>query len=110
MYLLPISLIALIAGAMLNSVSAEAETDVPRVPKIIPPAALSEEETPPPPVAVPLDIVEVTPPHLIELQEKLRYHPGQRRAQIRRARRRAGQFYAIAPTDKVPAPSTPRRR
>ena len=69
MYLLPISLITLIAGAMLNSVSAEAEPIVTRVSEIIPPPTVNGEEAP--------------PPHLIELQEKLRHHPGQRRAEQR---------------------------
>lgn len=45
---LPISVIALIAGASLHINSAAAETDVPRLPDIIPPLELSEEDTPPP--------------------------------------------------------------
>ena len=49
MYPLPISMIALIAGASLHINSAAAETDVPRLPDIIPPLELSEEDTPPPP-------------------------------------------------------------
>ena len=48
MYPLPISMIALIAGASLHLSSASAESDVPRIPEIIPPLALSEEDTPPP--------------------------------------------------------------
>jgi hypothetical protein len=48
MYPLPISMIALIAGASLHINSAAAETDVPRLPDIIPPLELSEEDTPPP--------------------------------------------------------------
>ena len=83
MYPLPISMIALIAGASLHVSSATAETDVPRVPEIIPPLVLSEEDTPPPPIAAPLEAVQVTPPHLLELQQKLRTHPGQRRAEQR---------------------------
>jgi hypothetical protein len=47
MYPLPISMIALIAGASLHINSAAAETDVPRLPDIIPPLELSEEDTPP---------------------------------------------------------------
>jgi len=62
MYPLPISMIALIAGASLHINSAAAETDVPRLPDIIPPLELSEEDTPPPPIAAPLEVVEVTPP------------------------------------------------
>jgi hypothetical protein len=50
MYPLPISMIALIAGASLHINSAAAETDVPRLPDIIPPLELSEEDTPPPPL------------------------------------------------------------
>jgi HlyD family type I secretion membrane fusion protein len=76
-------MIALIAGASLHINSAAAETDVPRLPDIIPPLELSEEDTPPPPIAAPLEVVEVTPPHLLELQDKLRAHPGQRRAEQR---------------------------
>ena len=83
MYPLPISMIALIAGASLHLSSASAESDVPRIPEIIPPLALSEEDTPPPPIAAPLEAVQVTPPHLLELQQKLRSHPGQRRAEQR---------------------------
>lgn len=83
MYPLPISMIALIAGASLHISSASAETDVPRVPDIIPPLVLGEEETPPPPIAAPLEAVQITPPHLLELQQKLRNHPGQRRAEQR---------------------------
>jgi hypothetical protein len=68
MYPLPISMIALIAGASLHLSSASAQGDVPRVPDILPPAAaLSAEDTPPPPVAAPLEPVQVTPPHLLEL-------------------------------------------
>ncbi len=48
MYLLPISLITLIAGAMLNSVSAEAEPIVTRVSEINPPPTVNGEEAPPP--------------------------------------------------------------
>jgi hypothetical protein len=44
MYLLPISLITLIAGAMLNSVSAETEPIVTRVSEIIPPPTVNGEE------------------------------------------------------------------
>jgi hypothetical protein len=76
-------MIALIAGASLHINSAAAETDVPRLPDIIPPLELSEEDTPPPPIAAPLEVVEVTPPHLLELQDQLRAHPGQRRAEQR---------------------------
>ena len=50
MYPLPISMIALIAGASLHINSAAAETDVPRLPDIIPPLELSEADTPPPPL------------------------------------------------------------
>jgi len=79
----PLSLLpaVLLVGTFLqNAVGQEA----PPVPDILPPAAaLSEEDTPPPPIATPLQSVEVTPPHLIELQQKLRDHPGQRRAEPR---------------------------
>ena len=73
----PLSLLpdALLVGTFLQSAMAQ---DAPPVPDIMPPAAeLSAEETPPPPIAAPLESVDVTPPHLIELQQKLRDHPGQ---------------------------------
>lgn len=79
----PLSLLpaALLVGTFLQSAVAQ---DAPPVPDILPPAgALSAEDTPPPPIAAPLETVEVTPPYLIELQQKLRDHPGQRRAEQR---------------------------
>ena len=78
LYLFPA---VLLVGSFLNHAVAQ---DAPPVPDILPPAAeLSAEDTPPPPIAAPLQSVEVTPPHLIELQQKLRDHPGQRRAEQR---------------------------
>lgn len=69
---------ALLVGTFLQSAVAQ---DAPPVPDIMPPAAeLKAEDTPPPPIAAPLESVDITPPHLIELQQKLRDHPGQRRA------------------------------
>jgi thiol-disulfide isomerase/thioredoxin len=66
---------ALLVGTFLQSAAAQ---DAPAVPDIMPPAGvLSDEETPPPPIAAPLESVAITPPHLIELQQKLRDHPGQ---------------------------------
>ena len=80
MYPLPFSIAAFVAGLLIHSAAAQ---DAPPVPDIMPPVTLSEEDTPPPPIAAPLDVVDVTPPHLIELQQKLRHHPGQRRAEQR---------------------------
>ncbi len=81
MYPLSLFPAVLLVGSFLNHAAAQ---DAPPVPDILPPAAqLSPEDTPPPPIAAPLQSVEVTPPHLIELQEKLREHPGQRRAEQR---------------------------
>ena len=72
---------ALLVGTFLQSAVAQ---DAPPVPDIMPPAAeLRAEDTPPPPIAAPLESVDITPPHLIELQQKLRDHPGQRRAEQR---------------------------
>ncbi len=78
LYLFPA---VLLVGTFLNHAAAQ---EAPPVPDILPPAAaLSAEDTPPPPIAAPLQSVEVTPPHLVELQQKLRDHPGQRRAEQR---------------------------
>lgn len=52
----------------------------PPPPVIIPKVELSEDEKPPAPKARPIEKVDVTPPALLELQQKLRDHPGQRRA------------------------------
>ena len=52
----------------------------PTPPVIVPEVVLSEEDTPPPPQARPVEPVAVTSPELLELQQKLRDHPGQRRA------------------------------
>jgi outer membrane protein TolC len=74
----------LLAGSFIQGLSAASAQDAPPVPDIMPPAAeLTPEETPPPPIAAPREPVVVTPPHLLELQTKLRDHPGQRRAEQR---------------------------
>ena len=74
----------LLVGTLLQTPLGAAAQNAPPVPDILPPAAeLTPEETPPPPIAAPLENVVVTPPHLLELQEKLRHHPGQRRAEQR---------------------------
>jgi hypothetical protein len=73
--LYPLSLLpaALLVGTILQNAVAQ---DAPPVPDIMPPAVvLGAEETPPPPIAAPLESVDITPPHLIELQQKLRDHP-----------------------------------
>jgi hypothetical protein len=78
--LYPLSLLpaALLVGTFLQYAVAQ---ETLAVPDIMPPAGvLSAEETPPPPIAAPLESVDITPPHLIELQQKFRDHPGQRRA------------------------------
>ena len=67
------------AGMAALSQAAQAQP-APPPPLIIPKVELSEEETPPAPKARPVEKVEVTPPALLQLQQKLRDHPGQRRA------------------------------
>ncbi len=67
------------------------------------PDAVMRDETPPPPVPAPSVAVTVVPPHVVDLQKKLRDHPGQRRA-----RRRA--LDGPRPEDKARAPKEPRRR
>ena len=67
------------AGMAALSQTAQAQP-APPPPLIIPKVELSEEETPPAPKARPVEKVEVTPPALLQLQQKLRDHPGQRRA------------------------------
>ena len=60
------------------------------------------DDTPPAPIAAPVTGVTVMPDHLVDVQKKLRDHPGQRRA-----RRRA--IEGVRPEDKPRAPKTLRR-
>lgn len=56
------------------------------------------DDTPPAPIAAPVTGVTVMPDHLVDVQKKLRDHPGQRRA-----------VHGVRPEDKPRAPITPRR-
>jgi len=76
---------ALCASFLLSAPSLMAAKDIPSLPEVI-----SQADTPlapsndgPPTVAAPVTQVDVTPSHIVDLQQKLRDHPSQQRSEQR---------------------------
>lgn len=76
---------ALCASFLLSAPSLMAAKDIPSLPEVITQAdtPLAPSNDGPPTVSAPVTQVDVTPPHIVDLQQKLRDHPSQQRSEQR---------------------------